>query len=93
MNKYFNVRSNQESVLGLECVKDTVYVRTNIERVETDGFNGWEYNEIQYTLLEYQELLGNQTQELKKRNSELELEMSRNSAELFETMVMFMGGM
>ena len=31
--------------------------------------------------------------DLQNKNTNLELEMSRNSAELFETMVMFMGGM
>lgn len=56
--KYFqNVRGTQEQVPVIEVSKDTVYVRTNIERIEEDEFKGWEYNEIQYGLQEYIENL------------------------------------
>lgn len=40
----------------LEFEKDTVYVRKNIKRIEkseADGFEGWEYEETQYTYPEY----------------------------------------
>ena len=56
--KYFqNVRGTQEQVPSIEVSKDTVYVRTNIERIEEDKFKGWEYDETQYGLQEYIENL------------------------------------
>lgn len=48
------VRGTQENIpLTLEFNIDTVYVRSNIERVEEERFSGWEYDEDQYTYAEY----------------------------------------
>lgn len=56
--KYFQgVRGTQEHVPIIEVSKDTVYVRSDIKRVEEIDFSGWEYNEIQYGLQEYIENL------------------------------------
>lgn len=56
--KYFQgVRGTQEQVPVIEVSKDTVYVRTNIERIEEDEFKGWKYDETQYGLQEYIENL------------------------------------
>lgn len=40
-------------------------MRSNIKRIETDDFKGWQYDEIQYSLREYQELVGKTTDVLK----------------------------
>ena len=45
-----------EVVPNIEVNIDTVYVRSNIVRIETDDFKGWEYDEIQYGKNEYIEL-------------------------------------
>ena len=59
--KYFqNVRGTQEQVPVIEVSKDTVYVRTNIERIEEDEFKGWQYDEIQYEKNEYISKLTNE---------------------------------
>lgn len=42
------IRGTMESVPSIEVNKDTVYIRSNIERVEEEDFKGWEYDEIQY---------------------------------------------
>lgn len=44
----------------VEVNKDTVYIRSDIERIEEMEFSGWEYNEIQYPLQEYIETLANE---------------------------------
>ena len=63
-----NVRGSQEIKPNrIEFNVDTVYVRTNIKRIDIDGceennnneFHGWEYDEIQYTYPEYQNKLNN----------------------------------
>lgn len=68
MEIYKNVRGSQETVQQLEVNVDTVYLRSNIKKVEDDDFKGWEYDEVQYTLREYQELLGE-----KSKNSEFDI--------------------
>ena len=54
------VRGSQEvKPLGLEFGKTTVYERKNIRRVDEEdteekrGFHGWEYEETQYTIAEW----------------------------------------
>ena len=44
----------------IEVNIDTVYVRSNIEKIEEMEFSGWEYNEIQYAVREYLEKLTNE---------------------------------
>lgn len=58
-----SVRSTREYVPSIEVNKnrygmaDTVYIRSNIKRVEEVEFSGWEYDEIEYTIHEYLENL------------------------------------
>lgn len=61
MKQYLNVRGSQESVPNLEVNTDTVYIRTNITRIEVEDFVGWEYDEVQYSIREYQEMVGETT--------------------------------
>ncbi len=39
------VKGSQESVPQVEIGKTDVYIRTNVERIESDEFEGWEYDE------------------------------------------------
>lgn len=41
------VRGTMEIVPEIEVSVDTVYIRTNVVRIEEEGFTGWEYDEIQ----------------------------------------------
>ncbi len=47
-------------VPSVEVNVDTVYIRSNIEKVEEEDFTGWEYDEVQYTIREYLEKLTNE---------------------------------
>ncbi len=60
MKIFENVRGTMKSVPSIEVNVDTVYVRSNIKRIEEPDFSGWEYNEIQYPLQEYIETLANE---------------------------------
>lgn len=60
MKIYKNVRGTMKYVPTVEVNKDTVYIRSDIERIEEMEFSGWEYNEIQYPLQEYIETLANE---------------------------------
>lgn len=67
MKEILNVRGSQiNKPLKLEVNKDTVYLRTNIQRIEEEDFVGWQYDEVQYDLKEYIELIGNENEELNK---------------------------
>lgn len=77
MKQFLAIKGTQERVPNLEVNVDTVYVRSNIERIETEDFTGWQYDEIQYALREYQELLGGKTEML-------EVEKEAISEALFE---------
>ena len=71
MKQYLNIRGSQEVVSNLEINLDTVYLRNNITRIESEDFTGWQYDEIQYSLREYQEIVGNKTNSLELENAEL----------------------
>lgn len=58
------VLGTQTTVSSLEVNVDTVYIRTNIKRIESDDFTGWQYDEIQCSLREYQESVGKKTNTL-----------------------------
>lgn len=64
MKQYLKVNGTQENISNLEVNVDTVYIRSNINRIETEDFTGWEYDEIQYALNEYQQLIGDKTTNL-----------------------------
>ena len=58
------VRGSQETVPALEVNIDTVYVRTGIIAISEEGFNGWEYDEIQYSIQEWIQLMSGEQQAL-----------------------------
>lgn len=66
MREIKNVQGSQEIVQETEFNSDTVYVRTNILRVENENFTGWEYDEIQYTKDEYIAKVSNEKDALKE---------------------------
>ena len=57
MKIFQNVRSTATNFPSVEVNVDTVYVRSDIKRVEEMEFSGWEYNEIQYSKDKYIEKL------------------------------------
>lgn len=57
MKIFYSVKGNQEYIKRVESNVDTVYIRSNIKRIETDDFTGWEYDEIQLDKDEYLEKL------------------------------------
>lgn len=46
-------------VSSIDVNVDTVYIRTNIQKIDTEDFKGWEYDEVQYNIREYIETLTN----------------------------------
>lgn len=58
------VRGSQETVPALEVNIDTVYVRTGIIAISEECFNGWEYDEIQYSIQEWIQLMSGEQQAL-----------------------------
>ena len=60
MKIFQGVRSTAKNVPSIEVNIDTVYVRSEIKRVEEMEFSGWEYNEIQYDKDKYIEKLTNE---------------------------------
>jgi len=57
-----------KEVPEIEVNVDTVYVRTNIRRIEEEDFVGWEYDETQYNKDEFIELISNKNKELIQEN-------------------------
>ena len=53
------VKGTQDVVKPIEVNVDTVYVRTNIVRIETEDFVGWEYDEHQFSIRDYIQNLTN----------------------------------
>ena len=62
------VRGTMEEVPEIEVNVDTVYVRTNIQRIEEEDFVGWEYDEVQYKKDEFIELISKENKQLKQEN-------------------------
>ena len=60
MKIFQNVKGSQENVSQIEVNIDTVYIRSNIKRIETEDFIGWKYDEVQYELREYISKLANE---------------------------------
>nr|WP_259545017.1 hypothetical protein [Heyndrickxia oleronia] len=65
----------------LEINVDTVYVRSNITRIETEDFTGWEYDEIQYDKNEYIEMISTENKQLK----DAQADTNNNLLDLMET--------
>ena len=64
------IRGTQDTIKPIEVNVDTVYVRINIDRVDTEDFVGWEYDEEQRDKDEFIAIIG----ELEKENSGLIIE-------------------
>jgi len=99
------VRGTMKEVPEIEVNIDTVYIRSNIVKIEEEDFSGWEYNEIQYPLREYisklldtevgQLMIAQNTAEIlgviTLLNEQQKLEQAQSNAELIE-LIMSMGG-
>lgn len=70
MREYKGVRGTMESVPSIEVNVDTVYVRSNVVRIEEENFLGWEYDEAQYDVKEYIELISKESKELRQATEE-----------------------
>ena len=90
MKTFQNVRGTQSNVTEIEVNVDTVYVRSNIERIETEDFTGWQYDETQYTVREYIETIANKNKSLESENEVLNGRVT--SAEDALLALMMMGG-
>ena len=69
-----NVQGSEQSAQSLIVGKDTVYIHTNIQQIELPVGNDseetvtmWQYDEYQYTLQEFMQLLGSDSDTMKKR--------------------------
>ena len=107
MKIFQNVRSTATNIPSVEVNVDTVYVRSDIKRVEEMEFSGWEYNEIQYSKDKYiEKLLDTETGQFKIAQNTIEtleivsalnelqkLEQAQSNTEMIELMMMMMGGM
>ena len=58
------VRGTMLEVKPIDVDVDTVYVRTNIIRIETPDFTGWEYDETQYKKDDYIAKIADEKEEL-----------------------------
>lgn len=77
------VRGTMNIVPSIEVNIDTVYIRTNITAIQTDDFDGWEYDEIQYGKDEYMELLQKQIDTEKEKNNFLGLQIVDKDIQVF----------
>jgi hypothetical protein len=87
MKSNLKVRGSMETVQALEIGIDTVYVRSNITKIEEEFFTGWEYDEIQYSKDEYLQLTSSRVETLEKDKTDLQVAM----AELMETVATLQG--
>lgn len=81
------VQGTQEVVKPLEQDEFKVYIRTNIVRIDEegeDGFHGWEYDEIDMTISDYQQLIAGDVEHLK----EVDLVNKVALTEIFEMLIM-----
>ena len=66
MVTYENIRSTAESIEEMERDEHSIYVRSNIQRIDEEdtenspGFHGWQYDETVYTKDEYIDRLDKQ---------------------------------
>jgi len=80
------VRGTQLEVKSVEQFDTKVLVRTNIVRIDdpdtelNPGFHGWEYDEVELTISEYQELQKQQVESLESKD----LDNKEAIAELYE---------
>lgn len=96
MKIFQNVRSTAKNVPSIEVNVDTVYVRSNIKRVEEMEFSGWEYDEIQYNKDNYIELISDKNELLESSLLELTMNQAMKEMEtenLILELTMLIGGM
>lgn len=80
MKQFINVQGTQLiQPLEIEVNIDTVYVRSNIQRIETEDFAGWQYDEKQYGIREYLELISN-----KQNTQEVIVTRIKSATEIYE---------
>lgn len=80
------VRGTQEVVKPLEQDDYRVYIRTNIVRIDEDGeegFHGWEYDEIEMTIPEYQAMVKGDVEKLKEEDLNNKVALT----EIFEMLI------
>lgn len=88
MKTFQNVRGTQSNVTEIEVNVDTVYVRSNIERIETEEFVGWQYDETQYTVREYIETIANKNKNLESENEVLNERVTSAENTLLDLLLM-----
>lgn len=64
---YNDVKSTAERIPSIEVNVDTVYIRTNIVKIDEEDFEGWQYDEVQYQKDRYIELISEENNDLKQR--------------------------
>ena len=83
------VLGTQEVVKPLEQDQYKVYIRTNIVRIDEEGtednpgFHGWEYDEIEMSIPEYQALVKDDVQKLKDEDLNNKMALT----EIFEMLI------
>lgn len=77
------VKGTMPEVIPLEVNIDTVYVRSNIVRIETEDFDGWEYDEEQFPIVDFIASL---------RIENVNLRADLNNAVMELSMLIAMGG-
>ena len=87
MKEFKNVQGTQEVVQEVEFNVDTVYIRNNIIRIETEDFVGWKYDEIQYNYKEWIEINSNKISILEGENEKLKLEQEQQNEEILVNML------
>lgn len=95
MKKFLNVKGYQEIVPLIEVNVDTVYVRSNIVRVQTEEFTGWQYDETQYDKNEYIENIHSlkiENVKLQQENELLKQEDLNNKEAILELYMLALGG-
>lgn len=80
------VRGTQLEVKSVEQLDTKVLIRTNVVRIDepdtelNPGFHGWEYDEVELTISEYQALQKEQVESLESKD----LDNKEAIAELYE---------
>lgn len=99
MKVFKGVRGTMLNVPHIEVNVDTVYVRTNIKRVEEVEFSGWEYDEIQYNKNNYIEHISEKNNELEEELAEVwfdnvvkEMKITDNEQEIADLWYETIGG-
>ncbi len=85
MKIYKNIRGTMKEVPEVEVNVDTVYIRSNIKKVEEEDFKGWEYDEVQYKKDQFIETLSEKNKELEEDNVGLLMELAINELRLDAT--------